>query len=331
MERIAIALEPGFCFIKLKSSHQNKPLSIRNVYARVPGGSRLSIQGDESNPLVEYEGKRYWFGWRTFRSPALTRVLGIDGDKLDDIELKLLASLAPPKGAKEFEVSVKISHQTPDLAEQEIKNRLTKTFSYKYCGVETMVHVTDVEVVEESSASLEYLRFRYPAILPPKGAVLLIDLGGGTALTKLIDQEGNILARQEFLGLGSIHLAKNLAYQCLPLYKAVGEQPDVGKIMNGLASGNDYGETGEINFGLWIPEFLGDWVKAIISQTIAYYKTSLPSVSTFLWTGGSSELIKPQVSGKPKMLFHPEPLFGNVLGMSQKFQAKKVYVFPAVG
>ncbi|NER29087.1 MAG: hypothetical protein F6J89_15985 [Symploca sp. SIO1C4] len=327
---INIALEPGFYFLKAKASHESKPRAIRNAYARLPKNTRLRPTFDGCNPLIQYRDDRYWFGLKTFEIPNLTRVLAVDGDKLAGLDLKLLAALRPPKGVREFTVSVKISHQTPDLVEQEIKNLLTKTFSYKYCGAEATAHVTDVEVVEESASSLDYLKNRYPALLPQKGHTLVIDLGGGTALTKLIDTHGNILGRQEFLGLGSVYLAKKLAYDCAPFYQSIGEQPDVGLIMNGLSLGNDYGVTGEVNFSHWIPEFLGDWVSAILSQTIAHYKQSLPSVGAFLFTGGSSILIKEQLNGKPKMVFHPEPLFGNVLGMSEQFPAE-IIDFPSAG
>jgi hypothetical protein len=44
----------------------------------------------------------------------------------------------------------------------------------------------------------------------------------------------------------------------------------------------------------------------------------MPDIGAFMFTGGSSLLLKPRLDGKNLMVFCPELRFANVLGMAEK-------------
>ena len=314
MQTLQIAIDLGNFELKFKTP-STQPKAIRSARMRLTAGMRTRLMADGANPIVEVNGVTWHLGYRAFEYPQ--QQLTVEEQKTDNLLLHVLACIRPPEA--EFEVNLVISHPTPEFAQDLIKSTLLGSHSYSYNGRSAIAHITNVEVVEESVGTFHYLKAFYPHLLPI-GDTLVIDVGGGTVLTKVLDAQGNILDRQDFERMGAYYLANRLSKDGR-LYQAVGTQPDIGLILNGIAEGtHQYGKATKraITWSHYLDEYLADWGRSILTKCQSAYQSKMADIGAFVFTGGSSLLLKPRLDGKNLMVFCPELRFANVLGMTEK-------------
>jgi hypothetical protein len=316
MQTLQIAIDLGNFELKFKTP-STQPKAIRSARMRLTAGMRTRLMADGANPIVEVNDVTWHLGYRAFEYPQ--QQLTVEEQKTDNLLLHVLACIRPL--AEQFEVKLIISHPTPEFAATLIKSTLLGSHPYSYNARQAIAHITSVEVVEESVGTFHYLKAFYPHLLPV-GDTLLIDVGGGTVLTKILDSQGNILDRQDFERMGAYYLANRLSKDAR-LYQAVGTQPDIGLILNGIAEGtHQYGKASNrgITWSHYLDEYLADWGRSILTKCQSAYQSKMADIGAFLFTGGSSLLLKPRLDGKNLMVFSPELRFANVLGMEQSFK-----------
>lgn len=290
------------------------PSAIRSVRSQLSGGTR-ALKSDDTSPLIEYQGQRYHFGHRAYhyRSRAHT----VDGDKVAIALLSTLACCTFPD--PEYCLQVRTSHPTPDLVTDRIQHQLLGTHHFKRNNVSHVVHITDVEVWPEGQGAYCYTKTK--RLVPAKGLTLLIDIGGGTWLSRLFDPQGEIIDQSSDEKGGVFQLASMLSFDDRLIRAIGGTRPDPGVIMNSFANQTHYyGEMNNASWRSYLSEHLDPWFKGIKAKAKSQYQPYFDSIKCLLLTGGGSLLVQGSSSG---FTIVPEPRFANVLGMLPQTEAHR--------
>jgi hypothetical protein len=153
--------------------------------------------------------------------------------------------------------------------------------------------------------------WRYPQ--NPNG---IIDVGGGTAITRLFALGGALLRDADIVLPGTSHLAQRLAAAILP---KVGNTADAGMLMDAIAS-NDfrYGFT-DIDFSREFVSVRDAWTADIRAKLKANWAKYLPSLGELLIIGGSANLLQPMCEvSKGRFKVAPKPQFFNLYGLQKE-------------
>jgi hypothetical protein len=141
----------------------------------------------------------------------------------------------------------------------------------------------------------------------------VIDMGGGTWLSRLIDQGGEVIDENVMDRGGAYELATSISFD-RRLTNAIGTTADPGLIMDGFQHNHCYGDTGH-SWAEWLEEYLDPWYKGIFRTVKSQYTPFMSRVTRFLITGGSSHLIYDRLQGFNLFAVMPEPQFANVCGL----------------
>ena len=283
-----------------------QPYAIRSVQTQLTGGTR-PLRASDSSPLIEYGGKRYHLGHRAYHYRNQSHV--VEGDKAD---ISLLSTLACCNFQDlEYRLEVRTSHPTPETVGDRIQRQLLGTHRFTRNGVSYVIHIVDVTVEPEGVGAYRYAKAN--GLVLPRGLTLLIDIGGGTWISRLFDRDGEIIDQSSDEKGGVYKLATSIAFDDR-LIQAIGTRPEPGVIMNGFANQSHY--YGEMNEASWLPylsEHLDPWFSAIKAKAYSQYQPHFQNIKRVLLTGGGSLLV--QGLTKKGFVFPPEPRFANVRGL----------------
>jgi len=286
---------------------QRQPHAIRSVRSQLTGGTR-ALRATDNSPLIEYAGKRYHFGDRAYHYRIRSHV--VEGDKAD---ISLLATLACCNFEdREYQLHVRTSHPTPETEGDRIRRQLFGTHQFKRNGVSHVVHITNVTVEPEGVGA--YRHAKVHGLVPSRGLTLLIDIGGGTWLSRLFDATGEIIDQSSDEKGGVYKLAASIGFDDR-LIRAIGTRPEPGVIMNGFANQTHY--YGEMSGACWQPylsEHLDPWFKGIKAKAKSQYQSHFANIKRILLTGGGSLLVQGLID-KSVFVIVPSPRFANVLGL----------------
>lgn len=284
------------------------PKAIRSTHFRIPNG-RTALRFTENSPLIEYKGAKLHFGSQAFKYRS--RENTVEQAKESLALLNTFACLEPI--AEEFILHVHASHPNPDRAGETMQKLLIGTHELTRNGKLFKVHIQSVCVEPEGYPA--YLHAKSINLVPASGFVVLIDIGGGTVCTRLIDEDGEILDQSVSDKGGAYDLAASLSFDDR-LIKKLGDRPDPAEIMNAFASGRfHYAEKPEASWKEWFSEYLDPWFRGIFSRIKTQYAPHFPRIRKFLICGGSSHLISDRIQGVPLLSIIPEPRFANVRGL----------------
>ena len=316
METAVIAVDTGNYDLKFWNGNGD-PKAIRSVKFKLPRG-RHALKANSLNPVVELNGDRYHFGFRAY--DYRKQVHTTETEKAHEILLNVLACVKPT--APEFKLHVHTSHPRPELFEPEILKQLLGTHLYGYNGQNAIAHIESVSVEPEGLGAWRYAKSS--GLIPEQGLTVVIDIGGGTWLSRLVDEEGEILDSSVSERGGAYSLAADISFDAR-LGNAINDQPDPGVIMNGFANGTHYySEDPNATWKDWLDEYLEPWFKGIFGKVKTQYKPFLPRVRRFLVTGGSSHLIAQKIQNIPLFAMTSEPRFDNVQGLLPTGKQAKV-------
>lgn len=284
-----------------------QPHAIRSVRSQLTGGTR-ALQATDSSPLIECGGKRYHFGNRAYHYRNQSHL--VEGDKAD---ISLLATLACCNFQDlEYQMHVRTSHPAPELVGDRIRQQLLGVHRFKRNGVSYVVHIQDVIVEPEGLGA--YRHAKAHGLVPSRGLTLLIDIGGGTWISRLFDSSGEIIDQSSDEKGGVYKLATSIAFDDRLIRAIGGTRPEPGVIMNGFANHSHY--YGEMNDASWLPylsEHLEPWFAAIRAKAKSQYQPHFQNIKRILLTGGGSLLVQGLL--KPGFAIVPDPRFANVLGL----------------
>ncbi|MFB2876909.1 ParM/StbA family protein [Floridanema aerugineum] len=291
------------------SLNGSQPTSIRSLRFQLPWGT-VAHKSSPSSPLIEYQGIRYHYGAKAneYRSNEPT----VLANKQDRIIPALFACLPPLMGRNEYGVFLTTFHPMPEMVTQGYRASLVGKHEFKYNGEPMEVRVLDVKVLPEGLGS--YLHAKKLGMVPDKGYTVLIDIGGGTWISRLFNEDGDIIGSTVNEKGGAFALAQNIAFDGR-LRAALPSRPLPSMIMDGLANGTLHYGSLPVTWKDYYMEYLKPWFSSILAEVQAEYAPYFGYITRFILTGGSSLLVKDLVADTPMFLSMPDPRYANLLGI----------------
>ncbi len=305
-----IALDAGNYDLKFWNG-AGHPRAIRSVRFQLPQG-RDPVRYSDQSPLIELpDGTRYHFGTQAYKYRRQQQT--VVENKVDLSRLHLYACLEPERDEEISQFPLHVYASTPDPGRnaEAIKSQLLGIHEFKRNGTSFKVTVEHVEVEREGLGSYRYAQ--QLGLIPDDGYTIVVDIGGGTWLSRLIDAEGDVIDENVMDRGGSYELATAISFD-RRLLDGLGTTVDPALIMDGFKSGHVYADTG-LSWSLWLEEYLDPWFKGIFQTIKAQYTPYMSRVTRFLVTGGSSHLIAEQLAGRKLFAVMPDPQFANVRGL----------------
>ncbi|NEP16411.1 MAG: ParM/StbA family protein [Leptolyngbya sp. SIO4C1] len=303
-----LALDAGNYDLKFFSG-QGHPKAIRSVRFRLPQG-RDAVSYSEASPLIELpNGRREHFGAQAYKYRRQQQT--VIENKVEFAKLHFYACLEPLADSAEFPVHLLVSTPDPIRHADEIRAQLLGLHEFKRNGTECRVTVESVTVEREGMGA--YYHAQQQGLIPNVGYTVVVDIGGGTWLTRLVDSDGEVIDENIMDRGGTYELATAISFD-RRLINALGTTVDPCVIMDGFRTGHGYADTG-LSWAGWLDEYLDPWFKGIFQMVKAQYTPYMARVTRFLVTGGGSHLIAERLEGRKLFAVLRDPQFANVLGL----------------
>lgn len=306
METKIIAVDAGNYDLKFWDG-TGEPKAIRSLKFQLPTG-RKPLLSNNLNPLLELNGKRYHYGHRAYDYRKQEHT--VEGEKAHSVLPNVLACVEPLDS--EFILHVHTSHPRPEQFESEIQKQLLGSWRYTRNGKKAIAHIESVSVEPEGLGAWRHGKQK--GLIPESGLSIVIDLGGGTWLSHLINEDGEILDSSVSERGGAYSLASDISFD-QRLRNALGDQPQPGVIMDGFSQSHCYAGNPSVSWISYLDEYRKPWIQGILGKVKNQYQQYLPRVQRFLITGGSAHLISSQLTGMPGFVMTNEPRFDNVRGL----------------
>ena len=305
-----VGIDLGNRFVKV--ANQGRVWAVESIYAACPSGSLSGavhyLAGSQSELvgkswIVGHQARHYRRGIRTWATEkhesALRLVLGCNLDLAhrQGVNLDLVMSLPNPQadGGRLQEALIGEHHI------------LTQ-------GNSVRVIIESVKVEPEG---MGIYRYGYKqGLTVPRTLTGILDLGGGTAIATLVDEQGSqIEGARVVLRRGGIYgLASDIAADPRLMQQVVGT-PKVELIMDAIAEGSyAYGVQG-VSFADFFEEYCELWLKGILSEALNRWDIWLEGIGVILVAGGAAPLAADWLDENSWFKVLPDPQFAHVLGL----------------
>lgn len=304
-----LALDAGNYDLKFYNGHSH-PKAIRSVRYQLPQG-RDAVSFSEASPLIELsDGRRYHFGAQSYKYRRQQQT--VIENKVDLARLHLYACLEPlAGGVAEYGLNLLVSTPDPFRNGEAIQEQLLGRHDFTRNGVDFRVTVESVTVEREGMGAYHYAKTQ--GVIPNHGYTIVIDIGGGTWLTRLVDADGEVIDENVLDRGGTYELAVAISFD-RRLTDPLGSSADPCIVMDGFRIDHVYADTG-LSWAGWLDEYLEPWFKGIFQTVKAQYTPYMPRVTRFLVTGGGSHLISERLQGRNLFAVMGDPQFANVRGL----------------
>ncbi|MGK7887751.1 MAG: ParM/StbA family protein [Leptolyngbyaceae cyanobacterium] len=304
-----LALDAGNYDLKFYDG-KGHPKAIRSVRYQLPQG-RNAVSYSDASPLIKLpDGSRYHFGAQAYKYRRQQQT--VIENKVELARLHLYACLDPiNESLSEFPLNLLVSTPEPNKHSGALREQLLGVHEFIRNDVEFRVDVKSVEVSREGMGAYYYAQSQ--GQIPHTGYTIVIDIGGGTWLTRLVDADGEVIAENVMNRGGSYELAVSISFD-RRLTDILGTTIDPGIVMDGFRVGHVYADTG-LSWASWLDEHLDSWFKGIFQTVKAQYTPYMHRVTQFLVTGGGSHLISERLAGRKLFTVMGDPQFANVRGL----------------
>ncbi|MEO0489666.1 MAG: ParM/StbA family protein [Cyanobacteria bacterium J06633_2] len=307
--RKTLALDAGNYDLKFFDG-EGHPKAIRSVRYQLPQG-RDPVSYSDASPLIELpDGTRHHFGAQAYKYRRQQQT--VIENKVELAKLHLYACMEPLKGDQsEFPIDLLISTPEPAKNADAIREQLLGVHEFTRNDIDFRIDIESVEVEREGMGAYYYAQSQ--GHIPDGGYTIVIDIGGGTWLTRLVDAEGEVIDENVMDRGGAYELAVSISFD-KRLTDTLGTTVDPGLIMDGFRVGHTYADTG-LMWDSWLDEHLDPWFKGIFQTVKAQYTPFMARVTKFLVTGGGSHLISERLAGRKLFTVMGDPQFANVRGL----------------
>ncbi|MEB3290910.1 MAG: ParM/StbA family protein [Leptolyngbya sp.] len=304
-----LALDAGNYDLKFCSG-QGHPKAIRSVRYQLPQG-RDAVSYSEASPLIDLpDGRRYHVGAQAYKYRRQQQT--VIENKVDLARLHLYACLEPLAGGlTEYSLHLLISTPDPQRNGAAIQAQLLGLHEFTRNGLAFRVMVESVTVEREGMGAYHYAKTQ--GLIPTNGYTIVIDIGGGTWITRLVDADSEVIDENVLDRGGTYELAVAISFD-RRLTDALGSSADPCIVMDGFRVDHTYADT-DLAWADWLNEYLDPWFKGIFQTVKAQYTPYMPRVTRFLVTGGGSHLISDRLQGHPLFAVMGDPQFANVRGL----------------
>lgn len=300
--------------------------AVNSILTTVPSRTNLR-QGDG---VIEYQGSLYHAGvpamkYSNYRLLA-ERDKQLEANMLDNLLLALVV-LSPTKGRVPEELEIVL--QVPSTL-TSYQHDLVKLFNgqhvWTYNGKQHNTRIKVLRVYQEGYGSW-YVAKR-SRLLPPVGYSLVVDIGGGTAIVSMIDNESGEVqpAVSTYNKRGVIGLVNLLRGDLDLRLENNNDIPQIEQLFEGIETGSyQLGFTGA-SFKKYYDHYLRQWWQALFQGAVVndfkdFFTRRL--ITKVLITGGGAEMVRPLIvaaqskPGDAGKLFAiaNDPLCDNVKGI----------------
>lgn len=287
-----LVFDLGNAHIKYRLNDGN-PIDIRSIYHEIQEGTEAD-QGTDKSPLIEYQGRLYHYGEKARNYPGKPQTI-VSGDKENSVLPAIFTAL--PAHGLTGNIEVITFHPTPNIKttdgsktiKQHIIDQLVGIHVYSWNDAQLTANIEKVTVLPEGYGS--YQVAKQNGLVLDNGKTLLIDIGGGTYIVRLFDEDGSMVSSGStaLKQSGVIDLAKSIASDKRSI--ALG-MTDFNVVLEGIRNGTHrYGMAGDAT---WLPYFdqhRDQWFKGIFSNILTAYSDKLRDVTRFLLTGGGANIL----------------------------------------
>jgi hypothetical protein len=307
-----LALDAGNYDLKFFTGNGH-PKAIRSVRYQLPQG-RDAVSYSEASPLIELpDGRRYHFGAQAYKYRRQQQT--VIENKVELARLHLYACLEPlTNGLSEYPLDLLISTPDPIRNGEDLEEQLQGQHQFTRNGIDFEINVQSVQVEREGMGAYHYAKSQ--GMIPSNGYTIVIDIGGGTWLTRLVDGDGEVIDENIMDRGGTYELATAISFD-RRLTDHLGSSADPCIVMDGFRVDHAYADTGLV-WQDWLDEYLDPWFKGIFQTVKAQYTPYMPRVTRFLVTGGGSHLISERLQGHDLFAVMGDPQFANVRGLLLK-------------
>ncbi|TVP70255.1 MAG: ParM/StbA family protein [Leptolyngbya sp. LCM1.Bin17] len=304
-----LALDAGNYDLKFYNGHGH-PKAIRSVRYQLPQG-RDAVSYSDASPLIELpDGRRYHFGAQAYKYRRQQQT--VIENKVELARLHLYACLEPLEGeVSEYGLHLYVSTPDPARHGEPMEEQLLGRHEFTRNGIDFRVTVESVTLEREGIGAYYYAKTQ--GMIPTSGYTIVIDIGGGTWLTRLVDADGEVIDENIMDRGGTYELATAISFDHR-LTDHLGSSADPCIVMDGFRVGHLYADTG-LAWADWLDEYLDPWFKGIFQTVKAQYTPYMPRVTRFLVTGGGSHLIAERLQGHELFAVMGDPQFANVRGL----------------
>lgn len=278
--------------------------------------NRLSNRQDldyTTPDFVNHQSFRVDIGAASYKVGAIAGALGakptFGGDKWLLAQQYLFAGLAGLGVSTQAHIK-ELRCTVPD--DQDPAQRLPferlagQSWEFSVNGTRYAVRIDEVRVAPEGLFAWRRA-IQEGLLLYPQHANAVLDLGGGTAIARIVAPNG-IIDREKELVLegGTSALASNIAGE-------VGLLGCEGAILDAIADGSF--AVHAVNFRSTYDALLTQWVDQIRNDINTRWKQSMNQVAQILVIGGSAPIFAPFVAGNPRWVVAPNPQFYALEGL----------------
>lgn len=294
----------------------------RSCITTIP--TKLNYRGGDGR--IEYSGKLYHIGDSALKYPQFRSLA--ENDKQVDILDSVVLTLAvlPNKGKVEQETGIVL--QVPNTLttyQHELVKALNDSHIWIQDGKQYCTRIQVKQVYQEGFGSW-YVAKR-SKLLPEVGYTLVLDIGGGTSIVSMIDnQTAEVMPNvSTYQKRGVIGLANMLRDDLEFRLSNSGNIPSVTQIFTAIEEGTfQVGHNGT-NFKEKYEFYSKEWFNALFKGAVVNDFQEFfirREITKILITGGGSHVVRPMVEAaisKPGIgrLFamSPNPLTDNVTGI----------------
>jgi len=291
---------------------------IQALYAPIPDGAP-ALQPVKNSPVVEVDGQRYHLGQQARYYD--TCQVAATGDKTELARLFVAGGL--PVKSKDNRCDLVLCHHSHQLTRDRLVSDLAGPFSFRRNGKRYTIDIQNVDVLDEGFGSWAMCRGQG---LLGSGLTLVLDLGCGTVLARLIDSHGTIVRSLTLDKDGVLRLAYLIGQNAKlskPLRSHGITHPKAAAILEGLRDGSHSYESTGIGWGDWWRPIRNQWFKGFLSAVTSEFQGQMGKVDRIVPTGGGAHLITDLVAGKPRFIVPDVPHRANVIGNWQWVAAQK--------
>lgn len=277
---------------------------------------RLSSRQDLDFAQIDFKAGRSFrvdIGAQAFKVGAIAGMLTarptFSGDKWTKAREFLFAGLSAlgidtQAHIKELRCSVPDDQDT--VQRSPFENLGGQTHQFKVNGTAYTVRIDRVRVIAEGKTA--WLRAVKDGLLQyPQYLNGVLDLGGGTAIARLIAPDGTIARDYEkVLQGGTSQLAAEIAAEC----QLLGAE---GQIMDAIADGSF--AVHAVDFKAAYDALLPRWVAGIRGELNTAWRPIQSQYAQILVVGGSAPIFAPFVRDNPRYVLAPNPQFYGLEGM----------------
>lgn len=273
----------------------NKTRTIRSIVAPVTSANNAR----RGEGLIGYQGEIFHVGENAKKYEMYSMLMNQDKAlSIDNCLLLLLALLPPQRGTLEENTEVALSF--PDMVTTFAHDFGNAAKGAKLWNLDRREYKTIIRIAgtyQEGFGSW-YMMKRSRSI-PDSGYSLVIDIGGGTTLGVLIDNEsGEVIKSQTYSRMGVVSLAEMMQGDIDLRYENSGDYISTDMILDGIEKGTfQLGVSGLI-FKDYYEKYRKLWWKNMFQTKImSSFANNFRSraINAIIVTGGGAEVVRPFV------------------------------------